>query len=52
MTGVVRCDTAANDRVPVTMFANLGMLLDKTEHELVARYAAIVGRGAPTQRSF
>src|SRR5260221_6037768 len=34
VTGVMRSDAGAYDRVPVTMLADLGMLLDKAKHEL------------------
>ena len=34
MARVMRGDAAAHDRVPVSMFANLGMLLDKAAHEI------------------
>ena len=42
---MVRCYTGTDDRVPVTMLANLGMLLDKIEHEIAARFATLVGCG-------
>ena len=45
----MRCDPTANDRVPVTMIANLRMLLDKTPFEFAAGIAAIVGRWATTE---
>ena len=40
MTGMMRRDAAADDRVPVTMVANLGILLDKAAHEIAALFAA------------
>src|SRR5438046_6479328 len=49
VSSVMRCDPTANDRVPVTMIANLRMLLDKTPFEFAAGIAAIVGRWATTE---
>src|SRR5205085_2312361 len=41
-TSVMRRDAAADDRVPMTMVANLGVLLDEAAHEIPARFTTII----------
>src|SRR2546426_11224313 len=49
---MMRRDAAANDGVPMSMGTNLGMLFDKAAHEIAARLATFISRGAATQRRF
>src|SRR2546429_8154904 len=47
---MMRCDAAANDRVPMTMVANFGILFDKAAHEIAARLAAHITFCTTTER--
>src|SRR3954464_4560730 len=52
MSGMMRSNTAADDRIPMPVAANLGMLFDEAEHEVAPRLLAFVFRGPPMERVF
>src|SRR6185369_2605620 len=49
MSRMMRSDAAAQNSVPMTMTANLRMLLDEAAHELAPLFASFISRTAPAK---